>query len=726
MGSRKVIYVIVIFLLVISIVHFPGVVGEEDKHRVITEEEFQDKLKNKDYDFSWCVFPFEVNLSGLTLTNADFSNAIFEVSEDYTRFIGTTFKGDVHFEDVIFKGKVAFNGAIFEQSVSFKCTTDEKTFQGGVSFSRTTFGDEEKEEEYTTDFTNVIFSDYANFEYAIFNGKTIFEKAKFLNSAIRFVHAEFYDEVYFDKAEFNEKGGYTTFDDVKFGESVNFISAEFKGKDTSFRDAVFEQMANFTDVTFEDETDFRGVTFESKAIFEEAIFKGRVKFQEFNKKTTFNDVSFDGANFKKSVYFNGINFGGYASFKEGTVFYNSVDFTNVDFNANVIFYKTVFEGRVIFRDTEFKKETKFDRATFKKEADFTCAKFGKKNRESAEFTNVTFEGITLFEQTNFFGKAKFDGTTFEKNVYFDDGTTFEKNVDFTGVTFRGNTEFEGTIFKGNHIIFEKASFERKCVFKPCPNSSYELINLKGTDFFQYARIYDLDLTKTIILFKDAYLVNVNFIKCEWPEDFKLYEEREEKLNYEDLETVYRNLKNSFTKYGQSDLAGKAFYREMEMKKLRAKEEGKCLLKCWYWFLKWSCGYGEKTLRIIGWDIGIMGFFAFLFWILGISINTLPRHNIEGFEIDYFRRHVRDVDNRYKIHGSHEHRNLDKIWSFFSWIGVTDFAYCLLFSIASFSTLGAKYIKPKGNASRWLSALESLIGAFFIALFIYVFVRKMLR
>ena len=165
-----------------------------------------------------------------------------------------------------------------------------------------------------------------------------------------------------------------------------------------------------------------------------------------------------------------------------------------------------------------------------------------------------------------------------------------------------------------------------------------------------------------------------------------------------------------------------------MKKLRAKEEGKCLLKCWYWFLKWSCGYGEKPRRIIGWDIGIISIFAFLFWILGIEINTRPYR----LENNFYRFFSWEIDNRNRVCRC---RIFALICSFFSFLKrhtvdirrvFGNFAYCLLFSITSFSTLGTKYIKPKGNASRWLSAIESLIGAFFIALFIYVFARKMLR
>ncbi|RLF94666.1 hypothetical protein DRN45_02950, partial [Thermococci archaeon] len=129
MGSRKVIYLIVIFLLVISIVYIPGFVGEEEneicihkgcnepiwegsdeycifhdpdpnKDKVLLEQKLKEKIENKDYNFSGFIFPenisfpdmiFEkkvnftnavfygkIDFSGITLIDADFSNAVFE------------------------------------------------------------------------------------------------------------------------------------------------------------------------------------------------------------------------------------------------------------------------------------------------------------------------------------------------------------------------------------------------------------------------------------------------------------------------------------------------------------------------------------------------------------------------------------------------------------------------------------------------------------------------
>ena len=147
---------------------------------------------------------------------------------------------------------------------------------------------------------------------------------------------------------------------------------------------------------------------------------------------------------------------------------------------------------------------------------------------------------------------------------------------------------------------------------------------------------------------------------------------------------------------------------------------------------------KKPFNIIFWSFGIIFLFALLFWIFGIEISTI----LYRLEFEPYSRFTWKVDNRNKIRRLCKRRILNSICSFFSKIGlkrffsllwsscsqiaIRDFAYCFLFSISSFSTLGSNYIKPKSNASRWLSAIESLIGAFFIALFIYVFARKMLR
>lgn len=190
------------------------------------------------------------------------------------------------------------------------------------------------------------------------------------------------------------------------------------------------------------------------------------------------------------------------------------------------------------------------------------------------------------------------------------------------------------------------------------------------------------------------------------------------------------MKISFQNYGDNEMAGKFFYREMEMKKkgtsFRSDPKEWILLR-----VLWPCGYGERLFRLLICSLIIIFGFAGLFWILGIEAQA---------EVGNYRSYYWKINNRSRIKNLFKTLiqnpicflskvrtvHIGSINSFILNLGKTDFAYCLLFSITSFSTLGTKYIKPRGNASRWLSAVESLIGMFFIALFIYVFARKMLR
>ncbi|MCK4310012.1 MAG: pentapeptide repeat-containing protein [Methanomicrobia archaeon] len=628
--SRKMIYFILILTLLLSFGYFPVVVGGDEtcihegcnepiweesdeycifhdpdpnKDKVLFEQKLKEKIERGDtdsYDFSGFVFPAPIDFSKYTSTfiDADFSNAVFEEEVNFkgatfkgeeTKFRNTVFKRNAHFEDAIFEGKATFISATFEQAVFFQRENDKEkiTFQDGVTFSYTRFGG-------YTNFGDVRFKNYANFEHSIFQVGAFFERAKFLDSRISFDDAEFYGEVYFANAEFNEIDGYTTFRDAKF----------------------------------------KGVTY-------------------FLETTFFENVYFDDTTFGKISHFN------FAKFKGDKTWFNNA----------------IFENNVFFKNVTFEKDTIFYGAEFNKIADFS--------------------------DTSFEGEMNLDNVVFRDNVYF-------KNTDF------GEIE----------EIKLSATFERMLIFKPKILYKLDLGEFKALEYTEIKA----NLTETE--FKDVYLSNVNFIDCTWPEDYKVYEETHmnDDLSYRDLEKIYRNIKISFQNYGDNEMAGYFLYREKEMKR-----EGTLFFKDpFYWaliHLYWgTCGYGERFSFILFWSFGTMVGFALLFWILGIEINTRPYR----LENNFYRLFSWEIDNRNRVCGCWI---FSPICSFFSsvkrhTVGIRrifgNFAFCLLFSITSFSTLGTKYIKPKDNASRWLSAIESLIGAFFIALFIYVFARKMLR
>jgi len=566
MGLRKMMYVIVIFLLVISIVYIPGFVGE-GHGKVLYQEDVDRMLNEGNYDFSYCEFKEDINFNSIT------------------------FEKEVSFRGAIFDGELTFSNVVFENEASFK----------NVTFGNLTISENNKFSK-KVDFTDSAFEGHVYFK------ENIFEAPVFFN-------ANFNSSASFYKVTFKDLG---MFSGVIFEGETGFREIQFK-KGATFTQAVFEE-----DTIFWEKEDSEYPMFEGRAEFEKATFEGEIRFE---------NVTF-----------------GYASFK------------NTEFKNKVTFYKGKFCGGADFSNSLFEDYTYFSETIF-----------GENSGEDICFSHVTFIGETTFYKT-----------------LFNLSTLFESTY------FKGDTYFYSVVFRDT-AVFNRFKFEQIFDFNTIENSKIDLRFFKG---FGYGQI-KADLTKT--MFYGAYLQNVNFIDCTWSKPFMIYEESEEykescskwpvyhwELEYKELETIYRNLKNSFTKYGQSDLAGKAFYREMEMKKLRAKEEGKCLLKCWYWFLKWSCGYGEKPLRIIGWDIGIIVFFAGLFLTCGIDIKNRRKYNL----------------------------------SLSDWVKY--FFYCCLFSISSSTTLGSKYITPRNKKSKFFSVFESLIGAFFIALFIYVFARKMLR
>jgi len=604
-------------------VSVPVVVGED--HKVITEEEFQTKLKNEDYNFSWYIFPEDINFSDMTFEKkVDFSNAVFEGE---TFFNNTIFKGQTFFYKTIFKKKIDFSDARFKAS---------------------------------TEFIETIFEPTAYFTNTNFESNVLFDKSEFKNGA------NFYETTFHEDAHFKEVTFYN--ENAKF--SARFIGAHFK-KSANFENAIFGVRALFSNAIFEQAVSFNRTpnkehNFQDDAIFNYATFRGYTNFEN----AIFDDtVGFEHATFQVGAFFEGAKFLDSCTRFNYAEFYGDVYFDKAEFN-------------------EIDGYTRFDHATFGEETYFRETKF----LGEVYFSDTNFTGVTDFDFAEFKGeKTWFYPTFFENDVYFNNTYLGDNPEDL--IIFKFKFE-KNTIFEFDPIINCKLDIKEFSV------SGLAKIHLKGLKLdnidviivvFGHVELLGADLTDT--KFKDAYLENINFVKCKWPDPFIIYEETHKDdrgidLDYEGLEIIYRNLKISFQKHGQSDYAGKAFYREMEMKRLGAEEKGDTVEKWKLCAFKYLCGYGERPENIVFW------FFVAIFGFAGLFYKS--RINVEDHPYLYFR---------------------DKV----------EYAkFCILFSIASFTTLGSTYIKPKGKWSRRGSTIESAIGAFFIALFIYVFVRKMLR
>ena len=730
---RKFIYLILISVLLFSLTSH-GVVGEEDK--VLYQKDVDRMLEEGNYNFSGCIFKENINFSGITLIDADFSNAVFEEEVNFNdlnctdvNFSNATFEKNVYFNNITFNttgdNYTSFIGAHFKGEVKFMGVSSKK---GSIKFDNAVF------EGDNNNFYNINAKGDVHFNNVIFKKSVGFHEFEFKQGI------DFKGSIFENNFRFGQKGdtsitkgiasfqnvtfgGNTIFDNVSFKDSVQFNSADPE-KDSKSERTVFKGYAYFEDVTFNGSADFNDVTFEGEVIFSDVTFKGDTFFKKGSQKkgTIFKgETSFSGVNFEESVYFNDAIFGDtvwfYSHGNDKKTTFGKENYPN-ERKCTASFIRTEFQGQTNFNDCVFNVEADFSEAKFKDDTEFMVDKFKKHATfpkaifgDDADFVGIKFESET------YFSKAKFNGDASFFMCYFNSGVNFDSS------RFRGDLELK-TVRLSKNLSLSNVRVEKALILE-IKEKDAKFINLRNLKVYGYG-IVTANLKRTS--FEGAFLKNINFIDCTWPENYIVYEENNKELKCTDLEFIYRNLKNSFQNYGDNEMASHFFYREMEMKR-KGTSLIKDPIKCGLLHILYGvCGYGEKLSWLLIWSFIVIFGFAGSFWVLGIEVNIYP-HKLEN---NLYRFFSWEIDNRDRMCRC---RIFSPICSFFSFIksytvgirGILgNFAFCLLFSISSFSTLGSNYIKPKSNASRWLSAFESLIGAFFIALFIYVFARKMLR
>ncbi|MBU7016647.1 MAG: pentapeptide repeat-containing protein [Theionarchaea archaeon] len=528
-----------------------------------------------------------------------------------------------------------------------------------ADFSRTPF-------QGTATFFGAAFQK-ADFRGATFQGTATFFGAAFQKADFRRV--TFQGEANFMKTDFQE---------------ADFRAATFQGT-ADFWDATFPN-ANFNDTAFQD-AEFTEATFLSTANFRAATFQGTATFLRttFQKaefvKTTFHRANFSGVAFQEAEF-------------EGATFQGTADFWDATFlEAN--FNDTIFE-EADFRGSTFQGNADFVKATFQGDADFSGVTFHRANFRGATFQESNFNDITC-------QGAHFNETTFNKRATFVKAT-FQGTADFMMATFQ-DADFEGATFKRADFRwtnFKNAYFRNITVnqsFDFCPESVSEMIDFQESKFL-FSGSITVNLEKA--RFRRAYLQNVDFIDCKWPDNYTIFEESNEDLSFNELETIYRNLKQSMQHHGNYTTAGEFYYREMECRK---KSMRKTMFSFnWpksyvYSLLKYTCGYGERPSRVIGVSLLIILFSALFFQYSGI---VMGEHTIEERVIDH-----------------------EILVAFPTLQSINDYLQCVYYSFVTFTTLGYGDIHPLGY-SKVIACAESFAGAFFIALFVLVFGRKMMR
>ncbi len=246
------------------------------------------------------------------------------------------------------------------------------------------------------------------------------------------------------------------------------------------------------------------------------------------------------------------------------------------------------------------------------------------------------------------------------------------------------------------------------------NKPFKLINsdLSRANLHK-AHCYRLDLTGSSLLKADlscanlrrtclnqCNLLGVNLKNCSvdharWGD--RLYQEQlalDDPANaltmYEEAEESVRNIRRHCEYMGMTNTAGAFYYREKVLHRMQLPLFSRQRL--FSFLLDKVSGYGESPLRVVSFSALLILFFSFIYFFTGV-------HNGESI-INFSSADT----------ASHNIR----IW-----------LDCAYFSVVTFTTLGYGDLVPLG-ISRVFAAFEAFIGSFSMALFVVLFVKKLVR
>lgn len=308
----------------------------------------------------------------------------------------------------------------------------------------------------------------------------------------------------------------------------------------------------------------------------------------------------------------------------------------------------------------------------------------QKITEDIEAEDVSFWRVGKFDERNSLVEK------LESRAHLDSPMTDFKlsRIDLSHVNLVNRNSKQGYQFVNSD--FYRSNLSRAHCFK---------VNFSGCSLmktnFQYANLHCANLSNCNLLganFEHAKLENIQWgdelLQETLAKTCKDPAEREDL--YEQTEEIYRHLRKVTEDEGLFELSGRFFRSEMIARRMQLPRlSGARLLSK---TVDLFCGYGEEPLRIIGFTLLLIFVYALFYMLSGL------RYEGEIIQLNLSLGFTQNM------------------WHLFD---------AIYFSIVTFTTLGYGDIAPHGF-SRFLAATEALIGSFTIALFVVVFVKKMIR
>jgi uncharacterized protein YjbI with pentapeptide repeats len=230
------------------------------------------------------------------------------------------------------------------------------------------------------------------------------------------------------------------------------------------------------------------------------------------------------------------------------------------------------------------------------------------------------------------------------------------------------------------------------------NSNFQGASLQGCD------LKEADLSRCNL--KDTRLSRANLQRAIlegaiWNHRYICIEEKEK--DSRSAIDVYREIKNNYSNSGNGELAGAFYYREMEVKR---KTGGSMIPRVSLTLFWLTCGYGERPFRVVACAAFITIFLALIYMLTPM---------LDALTYQYFTSGVFSINDHIQA------LQFGKSWT----SNAMNIGNAIYFSTVTFTTLGYGDYLPIGLA-KIFSALEAFLGAFMLALFVFVFTRKMLR
>lgn len=396
-----------------------------------------------------------------------------------------------------------------------------------------------------------------------------------------------------------------------------------------------------------------------------------------------------------------------------------VGFRNATFESRANFRGAVFQAPVFLKHARFTGDSSFWYARFDSHANLRCTVFENRAEfktadfaDYANFTGAEFNGQTVFELVEFDDDAEFQSATFGGTHDFH-GAVFNRVTDFSGVVVDGPLDLSAATFVDLRLSPKSAGVTDRCIdLRECEIDSGSLDQPKDGKL-----LYDLtDATVGDVQFTTpnggAIADRVRFVRtrfngfvfenddlkpaamgwklCDVFDDQLLAPESREGPSTEARRQTFLNAKNGAQQTGNETAASAFFYRELTYRRqwyaeLAQNADLPLIDRLWNatrWLRNGTMmlltGYGERPDRVIYASLLTVSLFA------GIYSLLLPTD--EATAIDH-----------------------------------------LIFSFQSFvAFVPGTGIEESVQTVELVSSLQAFVGAFFIALFVFTFTRRINR